>query len=495
MKRHCDKRSYMINESTNDLKINKTKQPISVIIAALIITPPPPTTTAKPLLFAKSKQTDIPTVARMMNQRNHMFLLLTLAPTLLAFSSPKSSRQIICTKTSFRRGSPILLLTPTEEGAPDVVPPPGKIIPDKLVDGMLPPKKQLELAGDACILADPKEDAELWTWRILLLAITGLWGANFAIVKQAADALGTAEAITLFTAGRFLLGAGLLSPALLKTSSFQVVKAGAAVGSLTTVGYAAQVAACSMGTQAGTAAFICSLNAVVVAVMIGQKTGCVSPRTWWAIALSVVGVACLELPTVLGDSGAGFCLGDLVAFGQPLGFGASYVLLEQSLADHPEDELPIAALQVLMTCFAALAAASWAYGAPIWELPWDSLLPNAAVDASTVEGVETLDWTVSGPLIYSGTITSALTIWLQMVVFAKLPAVDASLLMTTEPLWAVLTAVWLLGDIIGLNDCVGGALILLALTIQQGLIFNEGPIDLGPRLTYDMKNATVEASE
>jgi drug/metabolite transporter (DMT)-like permease len=370
----------------------------------------------------------------------------------------------------------------------------------------LPKLSQLELAGDACLIADPVEDASLWSWRILLLAITALWGANFAIVKQAADVLGSGEAITLFTAARFVIGAALLSPALVKTSSIHVAKAGAAIGALTTVGYAAQVAAVSMGTQAGTAAFICSLNAVVVAVMIGQKTGCVSPRTWWAIGLSVLGVACLELPSVLAG-GAGFCLGDVVAFGQPLGFGASYVLLEQALADHPEDELPIAALQVLVTCLAALVAASVAYGAPLWELPWSSLLPIAAVSpAYAVDGVEALataaestsaglDWTVTGPLIYSGAITSALTIWLQMLVFAKLPAVDASVLMTTEPLWAALTAVWLLSDVIGANDYAGGSLILVALMINQGLIFNGPPLDPGPRLTYDMKQANDEAPE
>ena len=126
-------------------------------------------------------------------------------------------------------------------------------------------------------------------------------------------------------------------------------------------------------------------------------------------------------------------------------------------------------------------------------LPWDSLLPTTT--ASTMDGMETFDWTIAAPLLYSGAITSALTIWLQMTVFAKLPAVDASLLMTTEPLWAVLTAVVLLGDVVGANDYVGGGLILLALTIQQGLIFNEEPMDVGPRLTYDMKSKRWQPSE
>ena len=180
------------------------------------------------------------------------------------------------------------------------------------------------LQDEACIIADPEADEALWPWRLLLLAIAVAWGANFAVVKLAIDAMGSsAEAVTLFTAARFTIGAALLSPALLTTSSSEVVAAGLSVGSLTTFGYVAQSASLAMGTLPGTAGFICSLNAVVVALMVGQRTGCVSPRTWWAVGISVLGVGCLELPGALASGIGGLCLGDLVAFGQPLGFGAS----------------------------------------------------------------------------------------------------------------------------------------------------------------------------
>ena len=52
----------------------------------------------------------------------------------------------------------------------------------------------------------------------------------------------------------------------------------------------------------------------------------VSPQTWLAVALSVGGVGCLELPGVLGSADAAACLpslGDAIAFGQPVGFGLS----------------------------------------------------------------------------------------------------------------------------------------------------------------------------
>ena len=358
-----------------------------------------------------------------------------------------------------------------------------------------------------CLIADAEEDAALWPWRFLLLGITVAWGANFAIVKLAADALGGApEDLALFTAARFVIGFGLLSPSLAFVSTRSVISAGASAGALCTVGYGAQVASLALGSQAGTAAFICSLNAVVVAVLVGQKTGCVSPRTWWAIAFSVAGVGCLELPSIIGSGAGGICIGDLVAIGQPLGFGASYVVIEQALADHPEDELPLAALQVMVTCAASLASASVAFGAPLWDLPWESLLPHApsidyaiASDSSSADMAAAMSeatssswlgagvvsgWSVAAPLVYSGVITTALTIWLQMLVFAKLPAVDASVLLTTEPLWAAIAAVLLLGDRLGPSDYAGGLLILLALAVNQGLLFS----GVGPRLTYDMKS-------
>ena len=100
------------------------------------------------------------------------------------------------------------------------------------------------------------------------------------------------------------------------------------------------------------------------------------------------------------------------------------------------------------------------------------VVPAVSAVAATTPATTTAaaaDWSVTGPLLYSGVITSALTIWLQMVVFAKLPAVDASVLLTTEPLWAALAAVWLLGDRLGASDYAGGALIVLALCVNQGL--------------------------
>ena len=75
-----------------------------------------------------------------------------------------------------------------------------------------------------------------------------------------------------------------------------------------------------------------------------------------------------------------------------------------------------------------------------------------------------------GAVLYTGVISTALTIWLQALVFAKLPALDASLMITTEPLWAAGCAVLLLGDTLTAANYVGGGLILAALAVQNGLV-------------------------
>lgn len=309
----------------------------------------------------------------------------------------------------------------------------------------------------------------LWPWQLALMGITACWGANFAVTTYALGALGgDAQTGSLFLSGRFVVAAVLLLPFLATASSASAVRAGAQVGGLCAFGYATQAMALGMGTSSGTAAFICSLQSVVVALMAARASG-VAPRTWLAVGLSVAGVGCLELPSVLGAAAdgaaaAGPCLGDLVAFGQPLGFGLSYVLLEKTMDAHPEDELPLAALQCAVIASAAVGAASIGGHATPWELPWGSLLPDAASAAAHPSA----PWGVPAAIAYTGVVSTALTIWLTAKVFKRLPSTDASIILASEPLWATGFAALLLGEQLSVSSGVGGALILGALACNEG---------------------------
>jgi len=154
-------------------------------------------------------------------------------------------------------------------------------------------------ADDALSTEDPlsTEDAlPLWFWRAAMMLITACWGTNFAVIKGALDALPKDDA-SLFLAARFGLSAAALAPWIFSSSSAGAVRWGLAVGACCALGYFAQAASLAMGTTPETAAFICSLQAVTVALLSPH----VAPRTWVAVGLAVAGIGCLELPAVLGD--------------------------------------------------------------------------------------------------------------------------------------------------------------------------------------------------
>merc|ERR1712137_575838 len=311
---------------------------------------------------------------------------------------------------------------------------------------------------------DEESGEALWAWQLCLLGITACWGANFATTKFALDTLQASVdgGGALFVAARFLVGAAALVPFLFSASSGPAVWAGVRVGALCALGYGSQSAALAMGASAGTAAFICSLQSVVVAV-IASRTAGVPPHTWAAIALSIAGVGSLESASLVeAATSAGPVVGpaDVIALGQPLGFGLSYVVLERAMKEHPDDELSLAALQCAVIAAAATAAASIGGHAAPWELPWSALLPQS--DGSGLG--------VTLAVLYTSLISTSLTIWLQAKVFKRVPSTDASLILATEPVWATGFAVLLLGDTVESADLVGGALILAALVCNQGLL-------------------------
>ena len=134
------------------------------------------------------------------------------------------------------------------------------------------------------------------------------------------------------------------------------------------------------------------------------------------------------------------------------------------MKDHPEDELPLAALQCMLCAVATLAIAAATAGAAPWDMAprLGALLPGPTADVSS--------WAVPAAVLYTGLWGTAATIWLQVSIFKRLPAVDASVILSTEPLWAAGFAAMMLGDVVGANTVVGGALIVAALAVNEELL-------------------------
>lgn len=73
-------------------------------------------------------------------------------------------------------------------------------------------------------------------------------------------------------------------------------------------------------------------------------------------------------------------------------------------------------------------------------------------------------------LLSTGLVSTSFTIWLQAEAFKRLPVVDSSLILTSEPLWAAVVAALLLGDRFSSGDVAGGLLILAACAVNDGLV-------------------------
>ena len=131
----------------------------------------------------------------------------------------------------------------------------------------------------------------------------------------------------------------------------------------------------------------------------------------------------------------------------------SYLVLEKAVKQSPGDELPLAALQCMLIGGAFLAIPCASEGVAPWQLPWDHLLPAANGGS----------WDIGWAVAYLGVVSTAMTIWLQTNTFKRLPAVDASLIISTEPLFATVAGVALLGDSVGLPEIAGGSLVISAL--------------------------------
>ncbi|CAM9144409.1 unnamed protein product [Heterosigma akashiwo] len=63
---------------------------------------------------------------------------------------------------------------------------------------------------------------------------------------------------------------------------------------------------------------------------------------------------------------------------------------------------------------------------------------------------------------WTGVITTAMNRFVETTALSRMSSVEASVILATEPLWAAFFAALLLHENFGVNDYVGGALIVLA---------------------------------
>jgi len=196
-----------------------------------------------------------------------------------------------------------------------------------------------------------------------------------------------------------------------------------------------------------------------------------APQTWIAAGLCLAGVAALELG---GDGGLGDVgVGDFWATMQAVGFGVGFFFTEKLMAKEPDQALPLTAVQVGMTAF-------WG---SVWALldgmgllggfggndegAW--LLNEATRAQYAMPGVflsglgdDEVLRTVAIAAAWTGIVTTAINRVGETTGLGKVSSSEASVLLATEPLWAAVFAGLFLGESMGPQAILGGALIVAA---------------------------------
>lgn len=260
---------------------------------------------------------------------------------------------------------------------------------------------------------------------------TLLWGTTFVVIKQSLESL-SASQITL---ARFAVAALCFAPFLLRLER-RVWRAGLELGFYLWLGYATQAVGLEY-TTASRSAFITTLYVVILPMFLGLIGHKLRLPVWAAAVMAIVGVG------LLSYDGSPPNLGDVWTLGTALAYTFYIWRLEHFVAVRSYPTLPITGVQMLGV---ALLSGLWV----AWEGP---------------------SWSASGfpyaQMLYLGLVATALCIWLQALGQRTVPAPEAAIAFTLEPVYAAIFAYFMLGERLGVQGLVGGLLILGATLVSQ----------------------------
>lgn len=329
------------------------------------------------------------------------------------------------------------------------------------------------VGGDEIPTEMSASDDSSLLWKGVVCVLCAVWASNFACAKVVLAQPGVDA--SLYAVARFSLAAVSLLPGAIDAArrgliSWETARGAFVCGSWVAFGYLGQTVGL-MTTTPSRACVICSLNCIFVAIVAelsrvnstkdkGYKTNFDLKKLIPAF-IAVAGVAIIELQGAAGNP----TIGDLLCFSQPIGFGMGYLQLEELMKKEPNAALPVSGIKLAVVATAALA---------LFELSPHAaanLAASSVVDASVVEGGTSL-WKVPdftpiisspvalGAICYTGIVTTSLALWVESIAFQRVQATDASIILTTEPLFAAAISAVLVGEQFGASDAIGAFFIV-----------------------------------
>ena len=344
-----------------------------------------------------------------------------------------------------------------------------------------------------------KPELNIWAARGILLLVAAIWATNFPCVKYLETLCfhpPCNHPPSEFALARFGVAAVVSAPLLVR-QKWEVIAAGFECGLFITLGYISQAVALS-SISAGKCAFICSLTVVVVPLLSAVLEGKpVKPLNLVAAVMALSGVAFLEglvdfnsllgIPPALADTASstqqlvqdaagvasssletanaaavvagplatvakilGVSRGDIIALGQPLGFGYTFMRIEHYVEKFKDIDNRVLTLSAAQCVAVGLMSLLWVL------YDFHGSIPNMGYLIEP-HRIATIAWT--------GIVTTVVAIFLEGIALQKATATDAALTFSSEPVWAAMFAGVLLHEQLTLNSYVGGSVILLACVI------------------------------
>ncbi len=264
----------------------------------------------------------------------------------------------------------------------------------------------------------------------MLLLVTIIWGTSFPVLKDTLSSVHPAVLIAV----RYSIAAIALLP-WLRNMSRPLLRDGALLGSILFV--ETMFALTGLETiSASRSAFIVGLNVIGVPLLGAFMGRPLSRRILLAAGLAVLGMS------VMSWDGGGLSLGDVLTVVSAVGIAVYIVLLEAIAPRHAS--LPLAATQVWVVMLLG----------GIWALP-----------EVLQQGIGVGDRFPA--LLYLGLVVTIGPLWGQAMGQRWVPAHEAALLYTLEPVFATIFSILLLGEGLSLHGAIGAVCILMATGVSQ----------------------------
>ena len=349
-----------------------------------------------------------------------------------------------------------------------------------LADAPITPEEGAYIAEESVMTSDGL------FWRGVVVILCALWASNFACAKIVMEQPGVDA--SLYAVARFSLAAISLLPGSINAArkgmiSWETARGAFICGSWVAFGYLGQLIGL-MTTTPSRACVICSLNCIFVAIIAElmsvnatKERGYTTDfdlRKLIPALIAVCGVAIIELKGAAGDP----VIGDLISFTQPIGFGMGYLQLEELMKKQPSAALPVSAIKLTVVAAAACiffessphaSAVSADLTTSIDVLDAGAVVEGAKQSLDGITGIRfqipDLSPILSSPvacgaIFYTGIVTTSLALWVESIAFQRVPATDASIILTTEPLFAAAISALLVGETFGASDAIGAFFIV-----------------------------------